>query len=103
MVHTKANSFVAALILSGTLPLVLSHGHSQHGLDEGVAKTMQSDSSLNATSIAEQSYFTYPKHGGLMLAHIGVMTVAWLFILPIGKAQEILFDISGSLSCHCQC
>lgn len=39
-----------------------------------------------ATPNASESYFSYPHFGGLMLAHIALMTIAWFFVLPIGKS-----------------
>lgn len=38
----------------------------------------------NATLAVPPSYFRYPEHSHLILAHIGLMTIAWVFVLPIG-------------------
>ncbi|KAL9603672.1 MAG: hypothetical protein Q9219_000991 [cf. Caloplaca sp. 3 TL-2023] len=37
-----------------------------------------------------QTYFTHPGSSGLLLAHIGLMTVAWLFILPIAVVLSVV-------------
>ncbi|KAL8697500.1 MAG: hypothetical protein Q9224_002282 [Gallowayella concinna] len=44
-------------------------------------------SSPASTSPVPSSYFTHSAYSGLMVAHIGLMTVAWFFILPICKPQ----------------
>ena len=38
----------------------------------------------NATLEVPPSYFRYPEHTHLILAHIALMTIAWVFVLPIG-------------------
>lgn len=42
-----------------------------------------------ATSSVPDSYFTYSDYSGLMMAHIILMTVGWLFVLPIGMEPPI--------------
>lgn len=85
----------AALLLLGFIPLTSAHDHGS-----GVRKTIDMEAlpaaQINSSwpsqlsfptnsSASFQSYFSYPQASGLMLAHIVVMTVAWFFILPIGK------------------
>ena len=80
----------------GAVPLALSHGHgSDDGEMEGmgVSKTAHFTTSnstlavsMNLSTVAPQSYSTYPNYGGLMLAHIVLMTIAWFFILPISES-----------------
>ena len=91
MVNTQSFVLLVALSLAGFVPRVLTHGD-----DEGEGNTMSvtaatmstssamPSASLVATPNSPESYFAYPKFGGLMLAHIALMTVAWLFVLPIG-------------------
>lgn len=31
------------------------------------------------------SYFLHPEHSGLMFAHIAVMMLAWVVVLPLGE------------------
>lgn len=100
MVHTKRLLYIAALSLLHVLPFALSHG-DDHGngpadMQAGMemAKAQHLNSSTQLTSVPEQSYFAYPEYGGLMLAHIGLMTIAWFFILPIG---EIIFGNNSTL------
>ncbi|TVY24807.1 putative membrane protein [Lachnellula hyalina] len=39
-----------------------------------------------------QSYFQYGEHSGFLVAHISLMTLGWMFILPVG----VMFSISCS-------
>lgn len=32
-----------------------------------------------------ENYFSHPEHRGVLLAHIGLMILAWLVVLPLGK------------------
>lgn len=86
MVNTQGFSNLAALLLLGALPLALAHEDES---DEGGANlahltSTTSVAALNSSTVEQQSYFAYSSHGGLMLAHIGLMIVAWFFVLPIG-------------------
>lgn len=50
--------------------------------------SMGSDGALGATqpeSDALPSYFAHPEHRGILLGHIGLMVLAWVFVLPLGK------------------
>lgn len=38
----------------------------------------------NATLAVPPSYFRHPEYSHLILAHIALMTIAWVFVLPIG-------------------
>lgn len=38
----------------------------------------------NATLAVPPSYFRHPEHSHLILAHIALVTIAWVFVLPIG-------------------
>ena len=99
MIHTQGLTKLTVLFLLGALPLALAHGHESHdGEMEGMGapKTAHLASShsmsvaaMNSSSAAPQSYFTYPNYGGLMLAHIVLMTIAWFFFLPISECIQV--------------
>ncbi|KAI9752694.1 MAG: hypothetical protein M4579_005532 [Chaenotheca gracillima] len=36
-----------------------------------------------------QSYFAFPPHAGLMYAHIALMVMGWVFVLPVGVVLSI--------------
>ena len=85
----------ATLCFLWAVGLALAHGHDEHSnADMDMAQHMAhnplstadlASTSTNLSSTTPESYFTYPQHGSLMLAHIVLMTIAWLFVLPIGK------------------
>ncbi len=94
MIHPRNIILIITLALLGAIPLTLAHGHgdeSGEGMDMGAATAVVMTSVLpSATANASDpatggSYFTYPSMGGMMLGHIVVMTIAWFFMLPIGK------------------
>ena len=84
-----------ALLLLGFLPLTSAHDRGsdvKNTIDMEASQAAQINSSWPSqlsfptdSSASLQSYFSYTQASGLMLAHIVVMTVAWFFILPIGK------------------
>ncbi|KAF7876645.1 hypothetical protein EAF04_001730 [Stromatinia cepivora] len=90
----------SSLILLGLLPLIAAHGDDEPEMDMGmqmssVATTIATatDSTvMNNTEVAESSYFQYPEHGGLMVAHIILMTIGWVFVLPLC----VMFSFSRS-------
>ena len=87
--------FVSPLLV--IIPLVLAHPHdepSQADMDMAMPKTtstgmvvaaMSSTAVTSPTSTVPVTYFTHSEYSGLMLAHIGLMTVAWFFLLPVGE------------------
>ena len=107
MVYTQGFSNLAALLLLGAVPLALAHGDesNESGMGGMGAKMAQltstsSVAALNSSTVDQQSYFTYQKHGGLMLAHIALMIVAWFFVLPIGEYIQILVCFNCPLTLH---
>ncbi|KAL8693567.1 MAG: hypothetical protein Q9218_001609 [Villophora microphyllina] len=95
MVHKIVLVLTTAISLSIIIPLVLAHEHSGHGeggMDAGASMTasvspmalpMASHTASAEPQPLSPTYFTHPDYSGLMLAHIGLMTVAWFFVLPI--------------------
>ena len=61
-----------------------AHGDGHEGMDMGTAPAVQPH---DPTS----SYFVYPEHQGLIMAHIGFMTIAWVFMLPVGRLASHCF------------
>ena len=94
MVNTRGYFFLLALSAAELISRALAHG-DDGGEGESmkmgahvtpamsVSNAMPSASTVAAPSSSE-SYFAYSKFGGLMLAHIVLMTIAWFFVLPIG-------------------
>ena len=94
MVTASITTLVEALSLLGVVNAVLAHGHEPstgmevdagHGAQSHFVN-VTSPSNMTATPSA-QSYFAYSDHSALMLAHISIMIVAWVFVLPCGMVQ----------------
>lgn len=107
MVYIQGFSNLAALLLLGAVPLALAHGDESNesgmgGMGAKMAHLTSASSiaALNSSTVEQQSYFTYQKHGGLMLAHIALMIVAWFFVLPIGEYIQILACFNCLLTLH---
>lgn len=92
MVHKIFLIIAVALPLIGTLPV--SHAHNYGGQMANSAGAVGSLPNIvppfgvTNSSILLQSYFSYSENSGLLLAHIALMVVAWLFILPLGIPQS---------------
>lgn len=94
---TKA-LFVAALVLV-IAPAVLAHGDDEDmdmGMDVGNSMDMAAEPqplAYNGTNngttngtpevIYKPTYFAHPEHASLMYAHILLMTLGWVFALPV--------------------
>ena len=79
----------ACILLLGLLPFAIAHGHG-HGDGDTAMEMGESSNSRptippHAATDGPQSYFQYGDRSGLMLAHIVLMTLAWVFVLPIGE------------------
>lgn len=66
------------------LPAVLAHGdddamNMDGGMPTGADEPPQPDPELLP------SYVHHPDHRGTLLMHIALMTLAWVFVLPIGR------------------
>jgi hypothetical protein len=89
---------VAGALLLGLLPLAVAHGHDGDAMDMDAMASMSDSSVARPTILSSSSdmanlsttayppnYFAHGEHGGLMLAHIALMTIAWTFVLPVGE------------------
>jgi hypothetical protein len=84
-------ALAGALLLGLLLPLAAAHGHDEDanmGMAMGMSMSMAEPAAPSPSATAEPAppnYFTHPEHRGLMYAHIGLMTLAWVFVLPVGE------------------
>ena len=91
MVHLRI-SLAAGLLYLFTS--VVAHGHD-------ATNNMTMTAEQAAHLLAEEANWTLPSYSGLavhssiMLAHIGLMVLAWFFILPIGECTS-----SSSIAGH---
>lgn len=60
-------------------------GMGQSVVHASFTSSVVASAAANAPSTSPGNYFTYPEYGGLILAHILLMTIAWFFVLPIGE------------------
>lgn len=114
MWRKTANAAFTAAFLLASLANALPHG-DDHLMDDmnmdmgGHGHNTTSESSEPAED-SPMSYFAYGKHSGTVIAHIGLMVLAWCFILPAGEnlfTNVIILWISiltiKTNRCHAQC
>jgi hypothetical protein len=77
----------ACILLLELLPLAIAHGHGDGDMAMEMGESSNSRPTIppQAAMDGPQSYFQYGDRSGLMLAHIVLMTLAWVFVLPIGE------------------
>ncbi|KAK8076124.1 hypothetical protein PG994_003396 [Apiospora phragmitis] len=82
---TTALSLLAAATILGALPAVLAHGDGE-GMEMDAPQEDQKLDSYPPT------YFSHPEHRGVMYAHVVLMVLGWVFVLPIA----VMFSIAKS-------
>lgn len=80
---------LAEAVLLGFVSSAVAHGHDEHGdmnMDMGGMSSSRPTiaTASNSTMAEPTSYFQLTEHTGLMFAHIVLMTIGWVFVLPIG-------------------
>ncbi|KAH6668607.1 hypothetical protein F5X68DRAFT_176351 [Plectosphaerella plurivora] len=85
----------AALAVLVLLPTVLGHG-DEHGHNAAVGPEMAEgygnavpDAPKPDDTSAPDTYFALADHAGLMYAHIALMVLAWIFVLPVAVMLSI--------------
>ncbi|PWY88444.1 integral membrane protein [Aspergillus heteromorphus CBS 117.55] len=98
MWQRASRAALAAAFLLVSIANALPHGDDD-AMDMGMDMSMDSSSSdttqaaqADANADAPLSYFAYGKHSGAIVAHIGLMIVAWCFTLP----TAVMFSIAHS-------
>ena len=79
--------------LAGLLPSAIAylhHGESNSTIGGSATGLSSTNSSVSLGPPTEPSYFTDAAYSGLLIAHVALMILAWLFILPIGKAVSVV-------------
>lgn len=84
------NSVICAgALLLGFISSVVAHGseHEDMNMDMGGIPISRPTiaTATNSTMAGPASYFQLKEHTGLMFAHILLMTIGWVFVLPIGE------------------
>jgi hypothetical protein len=85
---------LVGIILLGLLSFTAAHGNDED-MDMNMAIPVASRPTLvaSANATAPATYFNYGEKSGLMLMHILLMTIAWIFILPISVYYLDMFGL----------
>jgi len=80
----KFVTFTSAILL-GLTSVAVAHGHDEDmNMNMGESSITHPTMTSGANVTLPETYFRYGEHSGLLAAHIFLMTIAWVFILPIG-------------------
>lgn len=80
------NSAILGALLLGLASAVVAHGGDEEmNMKMGNSAVVSPAASSSAEGQAPNTYFRYGEHSGILMAHIFLMTIAWVFILPIGR------------------
>jgi len=80
----KSVTFFGAVLL-GLASIAVAHGHDEDmNMNMGMPSMAKPAITSGANGTVVETYFHHTEHSGLLAAHIFLMTVAWVFILPIG-------------------
>jgi len=86
------------------LPAAIAHGQDADMTMEMGQPSRPIISSTTGSEVAEPlSYFQYTEHTGLMFAHILLMVVAWVFVLPIGTPHKVPLILEHLLTIQVLC
>jgi len=78
-------NFTSVVLLGLLLPIVVAHSHEDEtSMDMEASPSRPMIIASNVTTAAPESYFHYG-HSGFMVAHIALMTIGWVFVLPVGR------------------
>ena len=81
---------LACVVALSSFPTATAHGEEEMGhMDVGADQSKPDPKSYPAT------YFSHPEHRVAIWTHIGLMTIAWVFMLPTGKTlarSPVTFD-----------
>ena len=75
----------SGVVLLGLASVAVAHGHDEDvNMNMGMPSMAQPTTASGANVTLAETYFRHSEHSGLLAAHIFLMTIAWIFILPIG-------------------
>jgi hypothetical protein len=73
---------LASVLLVGLASIVSAHGHDDRtNMNMGETPAAMADQD----AAGPQTYFHHGEYAGFMTAHIILMTVSWVFMLPVGE------------------
>lgn len=81
----RTSTLVSTVIL-GLASIAVAHRHGED-MDMKMAAPEMPRPTLatSANTTVPNTYFNYGEHSGLLFTHILLMTVDWVFVLPIGE------------------
>jgi hypothetical protein len=88
---TSLLTVVASAAVLGLVPTALAHGDDMK-MEKGEADKPLPEDQYPPT------YFALTEHRGAIYGHIGLMVLAWVFILPPGKARNEPLFFGNSLA-----
>jgi hypothetical protein len=74
---------IFALTVLGLVSAVVAHGDDEMDMKMGAADQPHPEDAYPPT------YFALRDHSNIIYAHMGLMTVAWVFMLPPGKTLSL--------------
>lgn len=79
---------LAVAVLLGLASVAEAHGHDEDiSMDMGEPTMSRPTIAQASGSSKPQTYFQFGEHSGLIMAHILLMAISWVFVLPIGKKK----------------
>jgi hypothetical protein len=84
------------MVMLGAVPVAIAHG-SDHGMEgtqgmEGTHGSHQPLADHESPPVYPPTYFSHLEHANFMYAHIALMTIAWVVILPVA----VMFSLVSS-------
>jgi hypothetical protein len=87
---SKSVATLAVVALLGFASITDAHGDDgDMNMEMGEPSRPTIATTSGALDAGPQSYFQYGEHSGLLVAHILLMILGWMFILPIGKCHPV--------------
>lgn len=82
---------LAVAVIAAALPAVLAHGDDEGGMDMDMGDDMDMPPKGEPEPAPEgyETYFAHQEHAAKMYAHIALMTVSWVLVLPVGKFTRL--------------
>lgn len=81
----SALKLLALVAVAGALPAVFAHGGSEGTMDMDTDMDMSQEESKPDPDSYAPTYFSHPEHVVEIYAHIALMVISWVIMLPLGK------------------
>ncbi|KAK5625503.1 hypothetical protein RRF57_001219 [Xylaria bambusicola] len=87
---------LALLAITGALPTVFAHGSDENAINMDHTDNMDGHDGMGGEDPKPDpdsyppTYFAHPEHVSAIYAHIGIMVIGWVFVLPTGMHCPVL-------------